>query len=373
MSEQDPDRMQKQSRIIRRIVLYSLVGIILLLGVGAFGGYMYIQTLMGPKDEDSEDMEVVEIPIGSTAVDIGEILEEEEVIENATFFRYYVRFQNEGGFQAGEYELSPAMDVDEIIEELKEGRLEEEAAITFTIPEGLWLEEIIENLAEDTPYTEEEIDVTLHDEEYLQELVEHVEVLTDEIFTEEVRHPLEGYLFPSRYDFYEEEPELTGIIEDMLYRSNDIAVEQHEALEERDLSIHEWFTLASIVEREAQTAEDRRRISGVLHNRLEEGMPLQVDPTVAYAIGTHLYMTSFSDLEEDDPYNTYMYSGLPPGPIASPGEDALISVLEPDDSEYLYFYARRNGEVIYNQNLEEHEAARDEYQHEWIEGEDSAD
>ncbi len=360
-----------QAKIVRRIV-FIVIAVILLVIIGvSLGGYIYITSALKPLEEESEETVEIEIPIGSSSSSIGQILEEKGVIKNGTIFRYYVTYKNEKGFQAGTYELSPSMDIDEIIHSLKDGTVIKEPELTFTIPEGTWYEDIISQIAEAVPYEEEEIESQLEDEEYVKDLVERFSILDEEVLEADIRYPLEGYLFPARYDFMEEKPELTYIIEQMIERMEENVVEFSEQLEASDYSIHELLTLASIVEREAQHEEDRPIIAGVLFNRLEEGMRLEVDPTVAYAIGEHRYMTSLEDTEIDSPYNTYRYGGLPPGPIASPGVNSIRAVMLPEDSEYLYFYARPNGEVIYNDNYEEHRRTQETYRSEWEEAEET--
>ncbi|MFC5713493.1 endolytic transglycosylase MltG [Thalassorhabdus alkalitolerans] len=365
--EKSMTKRAKQARIIRKIVMISLLVIVIAIAGILAGGYMYVQSAIGPQEEEAEG-QIVEIPIGSSTAQIGEILEEENIIQNGTFFRYYVRYQNEGGFQAGEYELSRAMDLDEIIEELKEGRIDEEPEIIFTIPEGYWLESIVETVAEYTPHEVEDIMDVIQDQEYVEGLIDRYDILTDDILDEEIRYAFEGYFFPSRYDFYEEDPSIEEVVELMLDRTEDVLGDYEEQMADTNLTIHELLTLSSIVEREAQQDEDRPLIAGVLFNRLDEDMRLQVDPTVSYALGEHQYMTTFDHTAEDSPYNTYMYGGLPPSPIASPGRDSIEAVLNPEDSSYLYFYARYNGEVIYNETYEEHNRVHQEYRHEWVEG-----
>ncbi len=117
--------------------------------------------------------------------------------------------------------------------------------------------------------------------------------------------PLEGYLFPARYDFMVENPSIEEVIESMLNRTQEVVNTFATDFEESEYTIHEIMTLASIIEREAQKSEDRYLISGVLYNRLERGMRLQVDPTVSYALNEHRYMTTYADLDVDSPYNTY--------------------------------------------------------------------
>ncbi|MFB4162200.1 endolytic transglycosylase MltG [Geomicrobium sp. JSM 1781026] len=369
------------SRKVRKIVLITLGAMVLLIGGAVLYGYFYIQSAVSPVDASSEEVVEVEIPIGSTATGIGEILEDEGLIQNATIFRYYARYQNFTGFQAGNYELSKSMDMDDMMHALQDGVYMEEYAHTFIIPEGHQLEQIAVRIADETDYDEEDIMDVLTDDEWMEDLYEEYSFLEDDIFDSDVRYALEGYLFPAAYDFLEEDTPIEEMIESMLQRmaqvyesvQTDIVEENGDFGPAEELNVHEVLTLASIIEREAATAEDRRLISGVLHNRLEEGMRLEVDPTVAYAIGEHRYMTSFDDLETEDPYNTYRYGGLPPGPIASPGEDSIRSVFAPEESEYLFFYARFGGEVIYSNTYEEHNEVHQQYRDEWIEGQAEED
>lgn len=183
---------------------------------------------------------------------------------------------------------------------LQDGVYMEEYAHTFIIPEGHQLEQIAVRIADETDYDEEDIMDVLTDDEWMEDLYEEYSFLEDDIFDSDVRYALEGYLFPAAYDFLEEDTPIEEMIESMLQRmaqvyetvQTDIVEENGDFGPAEELNVHEVLTLASIIEREAATAEDRRLISGVLHNRLEEGMRLEVDPTVAYAIGEHRYMTS---------------------------------------------------------------------------------
>ncbi|WP_017728595.1 endolytic transglycosylase MltG [Halalkalibacterium ligniniphilum] len=357
-----------QAKVVRKIVFFCVIALVLIVGILGISGFLYVQGALNPMDEEDTEVIEVTIPIGSSTTKIGSILEEEGLIQSGTFFRYYVRYQNETGFQAGDYGLSRSMSLDEIIEELKEGRVLEEPELVFTVPEGLWLEDIASIIAEETGHDIDAVMETLNDREYLEGLIAQYHVLTDDILQEGIRYPLEGYLFPARYDFMEAEPSIEAVIEAMLSRTEAVVGQYEELLEQSDYTIHEILTLASIIEREAQTSEDRYKISGVLHNRLQRGMMLQVDPTVAYAIGEHRYMTTYADTREDSPYNTYRYEGIPIGPIASPGQDSIEAVLRPEETNYLFFYARFNGEVLYSETYEEHNAIHQRYRDEWVEG-----
>ncbi|MBP3951371.1 endolytic transglycosylase MltG [Bacillus suaedae] len=363
------DKRVSQARIVRRVVFFCVLGLLIVGTILGISSYYYLKNALGPIDEESPEEIQVTIPIGSTANQIGTILEEEGLVRNGTLFRYYVRYKNESGFQAGEYNLSTSMTLDELISELKEGRVLEEPELVFTIPEGRWLEDVAVMIANSTGHAVEDIQAVLSDREYVEALIDQYPMLTEEILNESIRHPLEGYVFPAQYEFMVEDPSIKDIIEAMLNRTQTVVDELSSEIAESGYTIHEILTLASIIEREAKTSEDRYKISGVLHDRLESDMPLQVDPTVAYAIGEHRYMTSLTDLKIDSPYNTYRYKGIPVGPIANPGKDSIQAAVRPERTGALFFYARVNGEVIYSETYEEHNRVHQQYRQEWIDAE----
>ncbi|MBM0064229.1 endolytic transglycosylase MltG [Alkalicoccobacillus gibsonii] len=355
-----------QAKVVRKWVFISFIAIIIIGAIIAVSGYAYLKGSIEPMDKDNGEQIEVSIPIGSTPGGIGGILEDAGLISNGTIFKYYVRYLNESDFQAGDYALSTDMSMEEIIHALKDGKVEQESVFNFTIPEGFWLEDIVKRIAEVTQYSEDEILEKMQDDEYIESLVDRYPILGKQVLDGEIRHPLEGYLFPARYDFVDENASIETIIETMLERTQSVLDQYSDQIENSNYTLHEIMTLASIIEREAQTSEDRYLISGVLYNRLDDNMKLQVDPTVAYAAGSHLYMTSLDDLDVDSPYNTYMYEGIPVGPIASPGEDSIKAALEPRVTDYLFFYARVTGEVIYNSSYEDHQQVVEEYRQEWI-------
>ncbi|MCM3712713.1 endolytic transglycosylase MltG [Halalkalibacter oceani] len=358
-----------QAKVVRKIVFFCVIGFILIGTILLTSGYFYIKNALGPMNEENPQEVEVTIPIGSSASQIGTILEEEGLVRNGALFRYFVRYNNESGFQAGDYVLSTAMTMDEMIAALKDGRVIQEAELVFTVPEGLWLEDIAGIIAENTEHSVEEVMEVLNDREYIESLIHRYAMLTDEVLQEGIRYPLEGYLFPARYDFLEDNPPIKEIIETMLDRTEAEVDPFLAEVEDGEYTLHNILTLASIIEREAQHSEDRYLISGVLYNRLEQGMRLQVDPTVSYALGEHRYMTTYNDLEVDSPYNTYLYPGIPIGPIASPGSDSIRAAFQPEETDYVYFYARYNGEVIYNETYEGHNQTHQMYRDEWIEAE----
>lgn len=351
---------KKEATIVRRIVLIVFLVIIIVIAVAGFSAYRYVMAEIEPEENEEAEEVQVSVPIGSTTDSIAELLEQEGVINSDMIFRYYVRFQNEAGFQAGEYLLSSDMHFDEIIEELKTGAIHEEYETIFTIPEGLWVEEIAVRIAGETNLEEESFLETVRDEEYLDELIERYDMLTEDILDEDIREPLEGYLFPARYDFTEAELTNEQVIEAMLDRMNSVL--QNANAFEADESIHDLLSIASIIEGEAQGDDEREKISGVIDNRLNIDMILQMDPTVGYAHGERFSRTLNEHLDIDSPYNTYEISGLPVGPINNPGEASIRAASNPEDHSYLFFYHSPEGDVYFSETNAEHQNVVDQYQ-----------
>lgn len=346
----------KKSRKIFLIIATACI--VILLGVGLYG-YMYISSALKPMDEQAEKTIAVEIPMGSGVTTIATILEEHDIVKNAKIFKYYAKFKNESQFQAGQYDLTQAMTLDEIIETLKTGKLYREPLFTITYNEGWTVEEIAARVEEKTSHTAEEFLAKVDDKAYIEELAAKYPTLInpEEMLNDNVRHPLEGYLYPATYPYFEEEPPLTVIIEQMLNETNAYVVQYQEAFatNKHINTPHKFLTFASLLEKEATAATDRATIASVFYNRLDEPMPLQTDPTVLYALGEHKDRVLYSDLEIDNPYNTYKNAGLPPGPIATPGADSLEAALSPSDTEYLYFLADKDGKNYFAKTYAEHQ------------------
>jgi len=310
----------------------------------------------------SDDSTVVVFSInpGETAATIARRLQGEGLIGDAQLFLYLVRYRGvDAQLEAGEYELRPNMTMHEIIDTLQHGRLRE---TTVTVPEGKRAEEVAELLEEQG----------LVDSEAFMALVESGAFAYDFLYSrpDDAATSLEGFLFPETYrvpfDY-----EAAQIVDFMLITFGErFSPEMRVLAAEKDLTIHEVVTLASIVEREAVIPEERPIIASVYLNRLEQGMYLQSDPTVQYALGYQedteqwwkIPMSLEEDVQIDSPYNTYLYPGLPPGPICSPGLASLQAVLEPAETAYLFFFSRFDGSHAFAETYEEHLRNQELYQ-----------
>lgn len=315
--------------------------LLLLLGGGAFWGWEAFQARLSPVDPESPSQVVVHIPQGASTQAIARLLYEKGIIRDPLAFRLYVRLRGaDGQLQAGWYGFSPSQDVASIVAMLRRGEVLE---FSFTVPEGKTVEEIREILLGLGFWSADEVDQALRDTRWLKEPP-----------PPGVKEPLEGYLFPETYRFPYGTPvdQVVGKMVEETYRR--FTPERLERAQELGLSVHEVLTLASIIEKEARFPEDQPKISAVFHNRLKLKMKLQADPTVAYALGKPGDRLTTRDLQAEVPYNTYVYGGLPPGPIASPGEGAIEAALHPAQVDYLYFVSAPDGTTYYARDYGTH-------------------
>lgn len=359
------DRMRdkkEEVKTVRKIVFGIALGFLIIGIIVGFTAYNYISEGTQAFDEESEEVIEVEIPIGSGLNNISKILEDKGVIKSARLFKYYAKFNNESQFQAGTYELSKAMTPDELIKSLKTGTVYHEPVFTLTIPEGLRLVEIAELVEKRTSLEAEDFLAYVNNREVVEGLMgKYPNLITEEVLQEEVKFPLEGYLYPATYPFYEENPPVEVIVASMLEAMEKTTIPYLATLEEQEKSVHWLLTFASLLEKEATAESDRATIASVFNNRIADGMPLQTDPTVAYAHGEHLSKTYYKDLEIDDPYNTYKYPGMPPGPIAGAGKGSIEAVIDPSTTGYFYFLADEKGVNHFAETYEQHLENRAKY------------
>jgi UPF0755 protein len=334
--------------------------------------YFYFNSASEPKDPDSSETVEVSIDAGAGGSEIGDILEQEGIINNGMMFNIYLQLNSISDYQAGDYELSPSMNFEQIARTLETGSVYQEVLYRVTIPEGYSIDQIADQLEQDAPVSASRFMELMEDESFINELIEEYDMLSDEILDEDVKFPLEGYLYPATYDITEEEPSVENIIKQMLDATQANSFEAYNSAEEYEVdfegdveeqSFHEFLTFASLIEMEATSLADRSMIASVFYNRLasDPSMPLQTDPTVLYALGEHQERTLFEDLEVEDPYNTYIHAGLPPGPISSPGTESVQSTLNPSETDYYYFLADSEGNNHYAETFEEHIENREEY------------
>ncbi|NLN07421.1 MAG: endolytic transglycosylase MltG [Firmicutes bacterium] len=332
----------RMGKLLRLLAAFVIVAAVVLIGVA-----VQINIWLQPVLVLAQEPVLVSIPPGASLIRIAGILAEHGLVRNATVFRYYAKYRNlDQRLQAGDYILHYGMTMDEILQRLVRGDVYRNT-VTVTIPEGYTLEQIAAAM---------EAAGLVPAGDFLAAAAAVVPALGR--VAEGQRYTLEGYLFPDTYEF-ERGVSVEQIIARMQNRLEEIlTAELRERAAELGLDLHTVLTMASLVEREGRVAGEFPLIASVIHNRLAKDMLLQVDATVIYALGEHRTVVLLEDLEVDSPYNTYKYKGLPPGPIASPGKAAIMAVLYPAESDYLYYVAKNDGsgEHYFGRTLAEHEA-----------------
>lgn len=329
-------------------IRYILLGIVISVGLLLIG----VNNLLAPMaPANFEAIPVrVTIPAGSSGAQIAKILADKGLIKSELLFRLLVRKEGVAqDLKAGEYQLSPTLTPLELINKLTTGDVISDY-VRVTIPEGYTVKQITDLL---------EAEGLIQRERFLQ-LVQEGDFpfsFIDKI-PADVDYRLEGYLFPDTYHIDLEMDE-KAIIQLMLQRFDQVISETriNELASQLDMTLHEAVTLASIVEKEAKLPEERAVIAGVFHNRLEKGMMLGSCATIQYILGEPKARLLTSDTQIPSPYNTYLHTGLPPGPIAMPGKDSLLAAVKPAETEYYYFRARDDGSHYFTKTLAEHNRA----------------
>lgn len=284
----------------------------------------------------------VTVQPGMTAGSIGEMLEQRGVIGSKQKFWLIAKLGGEERkFKAGTYHMYVNMPIREALDVLVGGEV---SMLRFTIPEGFTVREIASRLERDgIVQSKEFLDKARNFAPY-----RYMKASSQTMFRSE------GFLFP---DTYEVEPGTSSeaILQMMVRNFDDKLTDEMRAKAEKlNLSVYELVTLASLVEKEARYEEDRPIIAQVFFKRLEINMPLQSDTTIQYLLDAPKEDVTYADTEIDSPYNTYQHYGLPPGPVANPGLASIEAVLEPADTDYLYFVADRAGHNHYSKSYDEH-------------------
>ncbi|WP_416354177.1 endolytic transglycosylase MltG [Agrilactobacillus fermenti] len=347
---------QTEKKAANRIVTWILAVLAVLVVVLGLMTYHYISSSLKPYDRNSKAEVSVKIPIGSTTKEVAAKLEDKNIIKSATVFNYYVKAHNFSNFQAGTYTFSPAQTLDQITGELQKGPVKKVAS-RVTVKEGVTVEQIGDAIEKETKFKKADFLKLMKNEAYLKALQKKYPKLLNSTMAEKnVRYHLEGYLFPARYDIYQGDT-LRQLVDSMVLKMNQVMAPYYQTIKNKDLTVQQTLTLASLVEREGVTNTDRRKIAGVFFNRLEIDMPIQSDISVMYALNTHKTHLTNKDTAVKSPYNLYKNKGFGPGPFNSPSLESIQAVLNPADrdQDYLYFVADlKTGKVYYTHSYDEH-------------------
>lgn len=322
--------------------LWSFLIALGLVVIAAASILVYVWNGLRPPAASEQPVRVT-ISKGMGAKKVGETLEASGLIRNTFLFSMWLKYKNEGSrFQAGDYDFKPGMTNGEIVAKLNNGETVAAATIRFTIPEGFTVVQMADRLAKEG----------IVDKDKFMNAVRNPAQLANSPWARQIpadaklRYPIEGYLFPETYEMKKGSTE-TDIIDRMLAELDRklgmLPEDWQSVLEERGWTIHQLLTAASLVEREVVVDEERPIVAGIILNRLNKDMALQIDATIQYLLDKQKEKLTNNDLKVDSPYNTYTHKGLPPGPISSPSLKSIEAVLYPADTDYLYYVTKKDG------------------------------
>ncbi len=260
---------------------------------------------------------------------VADALKEAGIIEYKWLFKLFCIFSDATTkVDPGTYTLDTSLDYRALVSNMQTGTASM-ATTTITFPEGFTMQEIFERLEENGICTVEELYEAAAEYSYNYSFLEWA--------TPGDASRLEGYLFPDTYEFYQGEQASNAINRFLLNFHGKLTADMYAQAESLNISLHQAVIIASMIEAEAANDEERATIASVIYNRIAANMPLQIDATVMYALGEHKEYLTEQDLQVDSPYNTYLYTGLPAGPICNPGLASLNAALNPADTSYLYY------------------------------------
>ena len=321
--------------------------------------------LLNMKCVDKKDKEIIEVNIesGMSVDSILSLLKEKDLIRSELFSKIYIKLNNYN-MQAGEYDLNKSMSTFDIINYIRLGKVTEKNKISITFKEGKNIRDYAKLIADETNNKEEDVYNLLNDSQYIDSLIDTYWFLTEDIKNEEIYYPLEGYLFPETYYFVNKDVSVKEIFSTLLNQTNIILTKYKEEIEKKNLNIHEFMTLASIVELEGKYESDRATIAGVFYNRLNAGWSLGSDVTTYYAVKKDMGLEPvlhINDINYESAYNTRLSSmagKLPVGPISNPSEISIKASIEPIDTDNYYFVADcKTNKTVFTKTYYEHEQA----------------
>ncbi len=321
--------------------LLAIVGVLIIVALIIFNG----KTKAIDKDNPVEVS--LNIPEQSSVKNIIDILDENNLIKSKFVFKVKLKQTGQSSnLKAGNYTLTTGMNMNQIIDKLVEGPDKE--VVKFTIPEGYEIRQIADRLSDLELVDREEFISLTNDKSNFEEKFDFLKQLND-------GQGLEGFLYPATYEVFQNEG-AESIINRMLSAFENIYNKEiKEYLAKNELDLNELITLSSIIEREGKLDRERPIMASVFYNRMEKNMKLQSCATVQYILGERKAVLSTKDTRTPSLYNTYLHYGLPPAPIASPGEVSILAAIYPDDTDYLFFVLTgEDGSHTFTKTFEEH-------------------
>ena len=358
-------RELRQKNRKKRSIIPMLLTIIVVLGIAVLSIFYYMTT---PVDKSNNKDVTVEIKENYGSARIAQELKSKGLIRNEEVFKLYARLSPNTSFYVGNFNLKQSMSLPQIIQELG---TKDKATLgnSFALIEGDSILKIAKNL-EKTSLSSEEFLAKVNDAEFIKKLQKQFpELITNDVFGKDIKYALEGYLYPAIYDIADDET-VEGLITKMVKLTNDKVVPLYKnnsrswkiSGQEKQISIHDYMTMASILEKESTKSDENKLIASVFLNRLAQGMKLQTDPSANYAADKLTGAPTQAELSLNNPYNTYVVVGLPPGPISSIGSVSYEALNNAENTDYLYFlHATKGGKAYFSKTYDEHEKLAKEH------------
>ena len=337
---------------VRKFLLFFLFLIILLI-LGVLGTYIYETGPVGTNANPKQ----ISIEKGDNFYNISGKLKKNNLIKSELFYKIYLKITKPNGLTVGNYELNETMNTKEIVEILSDSKNQKIDTIKITFREGLNIRGIAQTIEEKTDIKKEDFINKVSDKDYIKSIQRDYWFLTDDIYNEQIYYPLEGYLFPDTYEFEKKDISSEKIIKKMLDNTKEKLKNYKDKFSTNNLTVHQILTLASLVEQEAVTKEDRALVAGVFYNRLKINMSLGSDVTTYYAAKKSLKESlTKEELTDCNGYNTRCVTmkGLPIGPIANPSLTSIEASLNPSSNEFYYFVADTRKKVYFTKTISEH-------------------
>lgn len=350
------ENAKKGKKSVLKIIFILLLLIIITGGISIFAWY---ELSLKPVEEGNSQSIIIDIVPGQGTEGIASALKENNLIKDDLVFKIYCKLNEVNNMQAGTYELNKNMSVEEIVKKFQAGDVViKEIKVTFQ--EGKNMRDIAKIISENTNNSYEDVMKVFEDKEYAKGLIEEYWFLTDEILDNNIYYPLEGYLYPDTYTFESVDVSIDDIIKIMLDQTDKVLSEYQIEIKSKGYTVHQFLSLASVVENEGISTEDRKGIAKVFLNRIERGMALQSDVTTYYAFKVNMGDRDLtqSELNTANPYNTRgpnMEGKIPVGPISNVSDSAIEATLNPSDTDAIFFVADKNGKIYFSNTNAEHE------------------
>lgn len=373
---------KKSKKLAGKIIAIVVLVLFIVGGATGFLGYKYVMSEIQPYNTTDKSIRAIEIPAGVASKEIGQILEKNHIIKNATAFQYYTKLKSLTGFKSGYYNLSPSMTLTTIAQTLQEGGTEkpvEPVLGKITIPEGFTIDQMAEKISDNvltksdkdkTPFTKEEFLKVVTDQAFIEKMKTTYPELFDSLPAADsgVKYQLEGYLFPATYE-YTKKSTMTSVVEQMIAVMNQNLKPYYATIKTgpNPKTVNEILSIAALTEKEANNDADRRNVAQVFYNRMNVGMTLGSNISILYAEGklgqkTTLAEDAAVDTSLDSPFNLYLHPGYGPGPVTNPSLSAIKAAVEPTDNNDLYFVADvTTGKVYFSETQAEHDANVQKY------------